>query len=182
MVYQRKRCFARNTVFFISPGDMVKLADTGDLKSPVFGLAGSSPAIPTIKGLGNRDISKSFLFFAAATPLRAQKRRRQAADFLSIYLDIGVKTILFRAILKRRGFLYSAGSITPLFSRTSENESYIQETQHLKPRRSVYESGASSTVSLVRSNAKRAPRRPPASFVRSSGSIMLLATATVKPR
>lgn len=135
-----------------------------------------------IKGLGNRDISKSFLFFAAATPLRAQKRRRQAADFLSIYLDIGVKTILFRAILKRRGFLYSAGSITPLFSRTSENESYIQETQHLKPRRSVYESGASSTVSLVRSNAKRAPRRPPASFVRSSGSIMLLATATVKPR
>ena len=33
---------------FLYPGDMVKLADTGDLKSPVFGLAGSSPAIPTI--------------------------------------------------------------------------------------------------------------------------------------
>ena len=31
---------------------MVKLADTGDLKSPVFGLAGSSPAIPTTKELG----------------------------------------------------------------------------------------------------------------------------------
>ena len=31
---------------------MVKLADTGDLKSPVFGLAGSSPAIPTTKEPG----------------------------------------------------------------------------------------------------------------------------------
>ncbi len=55
MVYQRKRCFARNAVFFISPGDMVKLADTGDLKSPVFGLAGSSPAIPTIYFISEPD-------------------------------------------------------------------------------------------------------------------------------
>ena len=40
-VFHKKRRF--------SFGDMVKLADTGDLKSPVFGLAGSSPAIPTMQ-------------------------------------------------------------------------------------------------------------------------------------
>lgn len=49
-------------------GDMVKLADTGDLKSPVFGLAGSSPAIPTSRMSGTAQctfdhVSNSFVWF-----------------------------------------------------------------------------------------------------------------------